>query len=325
MSLTDKLKENDLLRRTVKRVKIYREFCKDAAAFSRYYLEEAEKRGDSRYRILLLVHRIEKGMCRMDLRPFGHKKVEELIAILSAYPNKKEFEYHIGCETLKNWADFFEEHGWESEEGYQEVRKFLEQCTVPIQNDATKIMRRPDVTEESPFEKVLFSRHSVRDFQKEELREEDIDFALRCFAEAPTACNRQMCRVYYIKSPKIKQILDNTIIGIGGFHKAAVHYFVVTYDIAAFEYYGERNQGYLNAGLTSMNFVNGLHARGIGSCFLQWSNKGREDARVRAAMGISKSERIAVVIGAGYYLDSLRIPQSRRKSKNDIYKVIEEA
>lgn len=322
MGLKDKLKENDLLRRMVKRVKIYREFCEDAAAFSDYYLEESEKKGDVRYKIMLLVHSIEKGMCMAEPRPFGHKKVKELLAILSAYPDKGGFEYGVGCGILRAWLSFFQEHGWEKEEGCEPVQRFLEGCTDRGLKAGSKVVSRPNVTEKSSFEEVLFSRHSVRGYQKEKLREEDISFALSCFAKAPTACNRQMCKVYQIENARIKHLLDSTVMGISGFDTDTVHYFIVTYDIAAFEYYGERNQGYLNAGLTAMNFVYGLHARGIGSCFLQWSNKTSEDTKIRGAMGISKSERIAVVIGAGYYPDKSTIPCSCRKSKSDIFKVI---
>lgn len=323
MSLTDELKEIALLRRMVKKIRIYQEFSRDAAAFSHYYLEEARKRGDSRYTIMLLVHSIEKGMCMVKPRPFGAKKVKELIAILSEYPHKNEFEYGIGCGILRTWRMFFKTHGWEGEEGYEQAGRFLEKCTVHMRNVGSKAVYRPEVTEESSFAEVLFSRYSVRGFQKRELEEEDIHFALQCFLKAPTACNRQMCKVYQIKNTEIKGLLDETVLGVSGFDKDTVHYFVITYDIAAFEYSGERNQGYLNAGLTSMNFVNGLHARGIGSCFLQWSNKGREDQAVRQVLGISDSERIAVVIGAGYYPDISTIPCSCRKKKADIFRVIE--
>lgn len=71
-----------------------------------------------------------------------------------------------------------------------------------------------------------------------------------------------------------------------------------------------------------MNFINGLHARGIGSCCLQWSNKHAEDLKVRKALELQDSERIAVVIAAGYYLEETVIPCSVRKSVDDIYKEI---
>lgn len=172
------------------------------------------------------------------------------------------------------------------------------------------------------FEHVLLTRHSVRNFETKDLKKTDIDFAIKCFQEAPTACNRQMCKVILVKSEEIKYLLDETIIGISGFNKDAVNYFIVTYDLAAFAYSGERQQGLFNAGLCAMNFINGLHARKIGSCCLQWSNKHTEDLKVRKALKLQDSERIAVVIAAGYYLEETEIPCSIRKDIKEIYKEI---
>ena len=172
------------------------------------------------------------------------------------------------------------------------------------------------------FEHVLLTRHSVRNFETKELKKSDIDFAIKCFQEAPTACNRQMCKVNLVKSEDVKHLLDETIIGISGFNKEAVNYFIVTYDLAAFAYSGERQQGLFNAGLCTMNFINGLHSRNIGSCCLQWSNKHTEDLKVRKALKLQDSERIAVVIAAGYYLEETVIPCSIRKNIKEIYRVI---
>lgn len=161
------------------------------------------------------------------------------------------------------------------------------------------IVENQDLSEE--YSKVIVSRHSVRDFKEDKLRIEDIEFAINCFIETPTACNRQMCSILYIDSQDIKELLDEKVIGLPGFNKPVTQYFVITYDLAAFAYSGERQQGMFNAGLCTTNFINGLHAKGIGSCCLQWSNKYSEDKIVRKALGLRSSERIAVVIGCGYY------------------------
>ena len=132
-----------------------------------------------------------------------------------------------------------------------------------------------------------------------------------------------MCKVYQVKKQDVKELLNKTILGVGGFNREAMTYFVITYDIAAFDFFGERNQGYMNAGLVAMNFVNGLHFKGIGSCFMQWANKRSEDVKVRKALGLSDSEKIAIVLGAGYYKDTYIIPCSCRKSIDEVFKVVE--
>ena len=71
-----------------------------------------------------------------------------------------------------------------------------------------------------------------------------------------------------------------------------------------------------------MNFVNGLQISGIGSCCLQWTNQYNEEAKVRGLLGLRKSERIEVVIGAGYYLETSTVPISNRKSKANVFRIL---
>lgn len=172
------------------------------------------------------------------------------------------------------------------------------------------------------YYEVISTRHSVRNFKGDTLRPEDVEFAVNCFIETPTACNRQMCGLLYIKNPAIKKLLDKRLIGLPGFNTTNTQYFIITYDLAAFAYSGERQQGLFNAGLCATNFINGLHAKGIGSCCLQWSNKPSEDVEVRKALGLSDSERIGIVIGCGYYNDTNTIPCSARKNIKDIYRMV---
>lgn len=252
-------------------------------------------------------------------------KIEKLIGFIKNYQgDTSDFEYKIAVETLFSWKRFYEKHGWSNEKIYQKTNDFLASYNEPeiVVGSKRYISEAFSQEEINGFEHILLSRHSVRDFKKQDLVKSDIDFAVKCFQEAPTACNRQMCKVFLVKNKNIKHLLDETIIGISGFNKDTVNYFGVTYDLAAFAYSGERQQGLFNAGLCAMNFINGLHAKGIGSCCLQWSNKREEDLKVRKALKLQDSERIAVIIAAGYYLEKNVIPCSIRKNMDDIYKEI---
>jgi len=324
MNVKDLFKKNNLIRRIMKRIKIMSEFKYDSTDFIKFYMESAEKRGDYRYRILLLVHSIEKGLCMPNIRQFGNDKVKTLMRILSKYDeeDKKQFEYILGVSALYSWIDTFDENNWTRNKEYNEVYEFLKnekECNIEVGSKKYKYcLEKCD----DKYYEILSSRHSVRDYQDKKILQEDIDFAIKCFLETPTACNRQMCRIYYINDYERKKMLDEIIIGISGVNKNTVQYFIITYDISAFDYSGERNQGLFNAGLCSMNFINALHVKGIGSCCLQWSNKHREDVMVRNNLRLNKNERIAIVIGAGYYLDEYKIPCSKRRNVQDVYKVI---
>lgn len=323
MNIRKLLKSKSITRRMGKIIKIYYEFHHDATSFSKNYIESAEKKGDYGYSIMLLVHSLEKGMCMAEPRPFGLTKVKELMGILRTYEDKGTFEYRLGVSVLNSWKRFFEEHAWTKEAVYCEVAEFLGSCDAVDVETGWKTYTFPgDEIDADTFFRVIASRHSVRDFQDKPLDMQDVDFAIRCFLETPTACNRQMCKLIYIVNPEITELLNKTLIGIPGFNKKTVQFFVVTYDLAAFAYSGERQQGLFNSGLCTMNFVNGLHARGIGSCCLQWSNKNSEDQLVRNALGLKESERIGIVVGAGYYLDNSVIPCSVRRKKEDVFRII---
>ena len=324
MKINNVLKKIPLVRQIGKTIKIKYDFSHESREFVKYYIESAEIKGDYRFSIMLLVHSIEKGMCMQNPRPFGFDKTKELMGILLKYDTKKkeDFEYKIGISILFAWIDFFDNHQWQGKGNYYEVRDFLVEKEKNTIISGRKLYDWDGtITSQSTFEEVIFSRHSVRDFKKKQLDQEDINFAMRCFNETPTACNRQMCRVIYIKNNVMKKMLDKIIIGLSGFNVDTVQYFVVVYDLAAFAYSGERQQGMFNAGLCTMNFINGLHARGIGNCCLQWSNKYSEDKKVREELQLKKSERIGIIIGCGYYLEHNVIPCSVRRKIEDVFSV----
>lgn len=316
------LKSNPVIRRLGKKVKTYNEFRYDAQNFDKYYVESAERDGDYRYSIMLLVHSLEKGMCMPNPRPFGFDKVKELIKLLNASSEKDSFEYEVGVSALDAWKRFFDDHGWQSEKYYTEVAKFLVDKNLAYETGSKKYSPVIRPLDGEDFERITFSRHSVRDYMDEPIKDDDVELALKAFVETPTACNRQMCRLISVKSANVKDELNKVIIGLPGFNKEHVHFFIVTYDLAAFAYSGERQQGLFNAGLCTMNFVNALHAKGIGSCCLQWSNKHSEDLRIRKLLGLRESERIGVVVGAGYYLPENTIPCSARRPVSDIYREV---
>ena len=45
--------------------------------------------------------------------------------------------------------------------------------------------------------------------------------------------------------------------------------------------------------------------------------------RIKKICGISSSERIAVLVSAGYYEENISAPKSPRKDKKDVFKIIE--
>lgn len=329
MGVIESLKNIDCLRRPIKKMKIWKEYLHDAASFSKFYMEECDRKGNYDYRMYMLIHNIEKGMCMPDPRPFGKEKVRKLMKMLDKYEkagkDRDASIYNMVISILYQWTLFFEDHGW-TDDTYIDAKEFLarysdEQRAVRVGYDVYS-KEELMVNREDSFDKVVKTRKSVRSFMDAPLKRKDVLECVQIAQCAPTACNRQMIGIVQVENRELCDLISETIYGASGFTTDTLNYFVVTFDINAFDYYGERNQGYLNAGLVAMNFVNALHSRGIGSCFLQWANTTGEDGLVRRKLGISEHERIAVVIAAGYYTDNSMVARSCRRKEEEVYRFI---
>ena len=55
---------------------------------------------------------------------------------------------------------------------------------------------------------------------------------------------------------------------------------------------------------------------------MEWSNEAKEDAMIRKALKLKSSERIAVTIGAGYYVEKSIIPCSCRRPIDSVFHVL---
>lgn len=324
MSIKDIIKNIDIINRLGKNINIKKEFRRDAKDFCENYMFSAKTYNHLEYQALLLIHSLEKGMCSEKIRPFGNDKVKELLLNLRSLeeiPNADKMTvFSMGVSILRKWIDCYSVNKWEENDTVHEARKFIEKHNSASTLDVGKITLTDFGNNISDYLSFLQSRHSIRKYAARSLLEEDVEYCVKAALAAPSACNRQMCKIYHVDQGAKKKLLDDKIIGIGGFDTNYINYFIFTFDMAAFSFYGERNQGYFNVGLFSMNFANALHYKGIGSCFLQWSNNGKDDEFVRKELGISKSERIVVVLAAGYYPDKVDVPASHRKTIGEVYK-----
>ena len=326
MSFVEKIKSIDWLRRPVKRFKIWREYFSDAKEFSRYYMEEADRHEDYEYRMLMLVHNIEKGMCMPNPRPFGKEKITKLMEMLKVCEKENRYvnssAYKMAVSILYQWALFYKDHGW-NDELLQRVETLLDNYPDDVKGLEVgyQILQKKDliVSGNTPFDDVVKTRRAVRTFSDKKLDSGTVEECIRLAQAAPTACNRQMIKIYHISTRAKCDVITDTIYGASGFTRDTVNYFVLTYDVKSLDYYGERNQGYLNAGLVAMNLANALHSRGIGSCFIQWANTASEEREVKKQIGIGVTEHIAVVIGAGYYANEMCIAKSYRRDMKEIF------
>ena len=327
MSIKKKLKEITPLRRTVVRIKSSPDFHYDHKHYILHSRDNKRTKEQLCYNILLLSHALEKGMSFDKLRPFGKEKIEDILESIRKLEKIGNFEnesaFIITINTLRKYASIYEQYQWTEKIEYIQVKKLLDKY-AKIENVATgtKILNKKEIMQDViDYEKFLSGRHSIRKFSSNRLSEKDIIKAIKIAKLTPSACNRQMIKVYSAKTKEADEAVKTTIHGnLSGFDIDSAHSIVITFDTSAWRGAYERNQGYLNAGLFTMNLVNAMHSLGIGSCLCEFQQPIKKEISLKKALDIPESERIAVTIMAGYYLDENKVYMSPRISTDEIYR-----
>ncbi|MCX6966282.1 MAG: nitroreductase family protein [Verrucomicrobia bacterium] len=196
-------------------------------------------------------------------------------------------------------------------------------CPIAKAYDASgglRIIRKQEIAASLPPDAYQFFalRSSVRQFAEGKIPEEIIREAVRIAQRAPSACNRQSCRLHYSTDP---DVIAKTVLfqdGAGGFGERAAAVFIVTSELGAFNHAGERNQGYVDGGIFSMTFALGLHALGYGTCFLNWCATAREDQEFRRAFKIPPSELIVALLVGGCLRDEFAVARSPRLPVDEV-------
>lgn len=327
MSVKETIKKIPGVNRAKNIIKFKNEYSYDKKLYSRNYSHSSETKNKVGYNMLLISHSLEKGMSNKNPRRFGKAKIEELKKLIKKYEAyndfTNDFAFVNAINVLRGYAAFYEKKEWMDADEYKDVKAFLEGYkNVEKMNVGSFVLKKIDFIKDASIDygKFLASRHSVREFLPERLKESDLQKAIKMAILSPSACNRQMCKVYYSSDPKMQKEIVKFGQGFGGFERDTINPLVVTFDVNANYYIGERNQGWFNAGLFSMNLVNALHSLGIGTCFCQFGNTTKQEEQLKKLLNIPASERIAVIIAAGYYCDESIIPYSPRKKINDIYR-----
>lgn len=247
-------------------------------------------------------HRVEKGFSLpAPKRPFGKRALPALNRVL-ANPNVDESkiypaEARIILAALEQWN----EHGV---------------VTDVVAPRADTLVGNPlDAETTAAF---ITSRHSVRDFEARTVDRALISEAVRIASYAPSVCNRQSWRVCWIDEPSQVKSLLSIHSGSRGFAEGVPGVFIITYDIRAFEDTMERNQGWIDGGLYSMNLLLALHGLGLGAVPLNWSRRNSSTTKLRKMAKLPEHENVVMMIAAGYPAEGHRVARSARRPVSEI-------
>lgn len=321
------LKKIPFVKSLIVKVKFVHEYYKDYVFFKHNYSYSNEIANKIGYNILLLSHSLEKGMGSENPRVFGKEKMTDLLQLLDCYikngGSTDSYAFITGVNTVRSYVLYFNHMNWKLEKP-DEIDKFLDQFKdVEDIQVGSYVVEKQEIIPTVKYNDIISTRHSVRKFKNKRLSNSDILQAVDSALLTPTACNRQMVHINYVKDEKLSRKVISMCQGFSGFDVDSINLFIVTFDVNANYFIGERNQGWLNVGLVSMNFVNALHSIGIGSCFNQFGSTFKEEEKIKELLQIPENERIGVLISTGYYEDEVRVLYSHRKKAADIYRVIE--
>lgn len=173
--------------------------------------------------------------------------------------------------------------------------------------------------EASAVEQFVRNRHSVRNFDMHRSVDAGVIADVVSLAgTTPSVCNRRSYRAHFYDDPEAIAGLLSLQNGNAGFGHTVPALIVVTERRSAFVGAGERNQRWVDGGLFAMSLVWLLHAFGLGSCFLNWSQPNSQTRRLRAIGRIPETEDVIVLIAIGYPAEGHRVARSPERSLSDL-------
>lgn len=152
------------------------------------------------------------------------------------------------------------------------------------------------------FLEFLKERRSIRDFQKEEIKEEHLNMILEAGRWTPSASNRQPWEFIIIKDKEILQKVSETAI-YGKFFKYA------PLAIAIVGKPSESPNWYkIDTSLVSMQMMLMAWSLGIGTCWI--GSMDREKAK--KLLGINKEDYLLTILPFGYIRGNIPKPTLRK-------------
>lgn len=286
------------------------------------------KRKNDAY-ITWLYHVIEKGLSMPNMKlGFGIDKIEELCKIVKKY----KIEDEIGKKTIESAVAVLLEYQRvheklqyklpiDLEEEIQEIKKKYFNVKPINQHELTK----EEFFQWSNAEFSIFSksRHTVRNYTKEEIKLEDMIEAIDLARYAPSACNRQHTRVHIVSNKELISKCLKLQSGNRGFGHLGDKLLVVTGDLSvvlgALEFFDLNT----NVGIFIMNLCYSLHLKKIGCCVLNWYALPKQDKKLRKILNIPDEENVVAFIICGKVPDKFKIAESPKIDAKEIYTIHE--
>lgn len=271
------------------------------------------------------MHRIEKGLTLAKPRPYFGKDV---ILLILRYVNEYSEIYKnarvnkLALDAIGDYIQFHKKNKYDDEfitliEGKLKATKL--KLTVNAKGGVQTLLKKEvEKNTNIDFKKFAYARHSIRNFSHKEVNVSEIKEAIEVALKTPSVCNRQSWRAHLIKDKEqIKKVLKYQN-GNKGFTDQINKAIMVTSDISSFSDSYERNQQWVDGGMFAMSIVYALHAKGLGTCCLNWCVNVHNDVLVRRQINMLPSESIIMFIAVGHIPEELTVCQSPRKEISEV-------
>lgn len=278
-------------------------------------------------RILKEFHRVEKGLTLKAPRPwFGRQTVETTVRLCEQYRRRSGADLQLvdaAYTALRQYGQFFREDApswWGPQAAI--VEDWLESREIDTNRQGGIKRRVSEISTAESMElamlSLLRSRSSTRNFSAGVVPDYVMRRAIDDAKRSPSVCNRQGSRIrVYRRGPDTDEILKMQN-GNRGFGNDASHIALISADLKTFLTVGERNQGFIDAGMFAMTFQYSLHAQNVGTCSLNWSVNPKQDKRLHSHAGIPDEEIVIMMIAIGYAESNSSVTKSPSRSIEQI-------
>lgn len=279
-------------------------------------------------KIVLHYHAIEKGFLHTNFRyRFAEARVKDLVKLLSmeeVLRNRKRSQIAAAYLAM---CKYYERH----EINKIDISDFFQNKDYEVFKKATslnlEIIKNHDNglyfdNVKSDFYKFSWSRASVRSFTGAKIPLDKIQDVISLAKNAPSVCNRQPTKVYYVQE---KEKIDNVLKiqgGLTGYTEEITQLLVVVSDRNYFYSIGERNQLYVDGGIFVMNLLYALHYYEIAACPAHWGHNVDKDKEIMNAIPLSESEKVICVIPIGVPKNDFKTTLSLRRENHEILQII---
>jgi len=307
---------------------------RDAKRFYRFSGVFIKNEAESSLASLITIdyHRLEKGLALPNPRiGFGVTAAGDLQSNLVKFMGRYGVK-SVCLEAISALSEYYlfnEEFTKNDNALYAEYLKIFQSINVDDYADFYAIAGTVETSREEVvnasninYKQFFKHRHSVRTFSNEAVDTALIDEAISIAQEAPSVCNRQPWKVYCVQSgERVTEILKIQS-GARGFEDGPDKLLVISVDVRAFHYAGERNEYWVDGGIFTMSVLNALHAVGLGTCCMNWCVDKKRDELLRKTINLPASEVVIVLIAIGHYPEKFKVAVSPTKETSLVIKYI---